>query len=312
MAKMQEAYSAADAYPWLPPSEIAAHEAADEAAAEEAVAALATASDDDDDTDEGDDEAQAATEDQQEEDGEKSDAKVDDDPEPEAEDDKPEPVKPEPAPDLEALQKAVDDIKDKRKAALDQFNDGDIDEQEYSDLLDQLDEQGAEARVALKQAQDTAKADQEAWFGDVRGYLDQHAGLKENGTIQAFDAAVRRVSASPKAATMTNAEVLAAAHRILARDADELGINVPPAPGAAKPANKADKKADLPKGDESLGKTVKTLAQAPADKVSDLDSDSPFAYLESLSTKDPIAFEAQLAKLSADDRERYLAASLGD
>lgn len=312
MAKLIEQFD------WLPVAEAVAYEAEDEAAAEEAVAAL-TAEDNTTDTTTQPEKDDAATdgEEVEEDGGEKpaatdaddgQDDPVQTDPEP---DPKPEKAA-EPTPDPAELKRIIDEAKAARKKAMESYDDGDISQEELDAELDRIAEESAPAMAQLKAAETKQAAAVDQWKQDGAAYIQANPALGKGDVFDAFNDAIKRVARSPRAqrGEMTNADVLTAAHKMLVAEAELLGIEVPAMEGADHEP-KTEAKRTAPKGDDSLGKKVPTLAAAPANKVSDIDSDSPFAYLESLAKSDPIAYEEAYGKLSDQQREAYLKSDLG-
>lgn len=225
---------------------------------------------------------------------------------PEAEDDDDD-VPPAQAPagerlDPQAVQQKLDDIEKQRGELATKLDDGDLTTAEYTKALDTLAEQkhGITAQLAQQQTQD--KAEMDRWDADCRKFLAKNAYLIENATRRdSFDGIVKRVTGDPANASLSNRKQLEMAHTLWR---EEMGLpaetpakkNADPAPDpapAAKPKPKA--KVELPP----------TLAHVPAADINDTE-DGKYAHLDALMAKDPVAYEAALARLSDADQDDYL------
>lgn len=305
MPKLDDAYREQ-----MTAEEIAAFEAEDEESAAEALDALANP-ETEADPEEAEDAAKNAAandtpptgeDDAKGENGE-DDTKTaaEDDPAPKAQEDPPkEEPKPEPVPDVEAAQKTLDTVKLKRKELRNQYDDGDLTDDEYDGKMEELDDAAANAAADIKTAERHVARQREQWKAAGTAYLERYPGLKADGVIQALDQTVQDLARYPSVANLPHDQFLERVHRKLIADAEFTGLDIP---AIEKSGKKAEKTA--PEGDESLGKAPRTLASVPSSDVSNLD-DSPFASLERLAQKgDPIAFEEAMAKLPADKRDQF-------
>lgn len=224
----------------------------------------------------------------------------------EQEDPAPKATDPAPAPlltgdvphDFDDQVKAIGAAKDE----LDQkFEDGDLSTKEYRAEMDklnkaerQLEMQEFKARTAQEMAENQQRAQ---WASTVQSFLGDHP---EYGTsqlrYQALDTMVKKVASDEANAGLSGAEILAKAHELVEAD---LG-GVPAAAPAAEPAKPAKPK----KG--ATPKAPPTLAKVPAADATDV-GNSKFALLDRLADTDPLRYEAEMAKLSPEEADRYLA-----
>ncbi len=219
-----------------------------------------------------------------------------------AEEDAPAPVR-EPAPILnvalpEDFESKMGAIKTEKDALLQQFQDGDIDVLEFNSKLDGFNRQERELEAIKIKADISAEMRREQarvqWESEIEEFVTQtQGGIYASSKLawMALDVAVREVGSDPANASLTGKQVLQKAHE---RVSKELGWE------SAKPAKQQDKpakqKAEIP---PSLGKM-------PAAEMTDA-GEGRFAALDRLMDADPLKFEAALAKLSAAERDDYLA-----
>lgn len=209
-------------------------------------------------------------------------------------------AQPEPVPDVSKAKQALDAIKAERKALREKYDDGDLTDDEYDAQNDALDDRMANAAADIKTAERSIAKQQDAWKQAGAAYLERYPGLKTNGVIQALDKAVQELAAYPSVANLPHEQFLERVHRKLIAEAEFTGLDIPAIGKSKQPPKKA-----APDGDDSLGKTPKTLASVPSSDVSNLD-DSPYASLERMAERgDPIAFEEAMMKLPADKRDQF-------
>lgn len=151
-------------------------------------------------------------------------------------------------------------------------------------------------RTSLSNETTQARAEQ-SWNTSVGNFLAGHPELGEPGSLrlQAYDLALRRVTGDEANQGKSDAELLELARTNWAK---EFGVEVKPAPAEkdAKPAP-AKSATDRP--------AAPNLATAPAASAQSTD-DGRFANLDRLMEADPLAFEAELAKLTPSARDEYL------
>lgn len=217
------------------------------------------------------------------------------------------PAEPAPAPlltgdvpeDFDDQVKAIAAAKDE----LDQkFEDGDLSTKEYRAEMDKLNKQERQLEMQefkARAAQEMAENQQRAqWAATVQSFLGEHPQYSSSQLrYQALDTMVKRVASDEANAGLTGAEILAKAHELVEAD---LGSTA--APAAEKSVDQGKK--PVKKG----GKTEipPTLAKVPAADTTDV-ANSKFALLDRLADTDPVRYESELAKLSEEEADRYLA-----
>lgn len=211
--------------------------------------------------------------------------------------------------DFDDQMKALDDrkaaIRTEKRSLTDKYEDGDLTSKEYHDQLDKLDDELSEVgerRSELKWQENKAKLAQETnksqvearWYATVDVFMADHPEVTKNQTrIQAYDNIIQQVTAETiKAGKEPGAADLKKAYKIWAED---LGIAT-------------DGKADTTQAKQKPAKEKRnvppTLGKVPAAETNDTD-DGKYAYLDRLADKDPIKYEAEIAKLSASQWEEY-------
>lgn len=200
----------------------------------------------------------------------------------------------QPVADAEAR---LTDIATKKDALLTQFDDGDITAKDYQKQLDELSKQERKIEFEVHEAQLAAKLEQQRlqndWNATCNAFIAEHAIYKNNDRLyKALDAEVRELAAKPETAQWSGAKFLEEAHKNLKT---AFGFNEPEA--GSKPAESQRQQRELPPN----------LAKVPAANLEDTNG-GRFAVLDRLANSDPIAYEEALNKLSATERDAYLAA----
>ena len=220
---------------------------------------------------------------------------------------------------FELTQEQIDQINEASKAArqeaLDKWRDGDLTDEELQEAIDAADQAKEQARLdALDEARqredDQAFEVRKASFvEDARTYLTKdYPDLAKPEHLAEFDRHVRSVTASARFEGKSNREMLEAAHRLYAAEAEVLGIAVPALKGAAKsaakPAPKATEPAKKPKPE-----VVPTLARVPAaatNSAADGKWGSVAArYAEAERNGDVDGMERIMKNLSDEEREAF-------
>ena len=262
-----------------------------------------------------------------------------DEPEPEpepvaAEDDDPAPAG-DPAEDqapqaqpqaFELTEEQIDQINAEAKAArqeaLDKWRDGDLTDDELQTAIDEAEQLKENARQAAIEQAERAKAEEAfearkaSFIEDARTYLSKdYPDLAKPEHLAEFDRHVRSVTASPRFEGKSNREMLEAAHRLYAAEAEVLGITVPAlkraAKSAAEPAPKPEPKAETPAKPRRAPKpeVVPTLARVPAAATNSA-ADGKWGsiaarYQAADRDGDVAAMERIMASLSDEEREAF-------
>lgn len=193
---------------------------------------------------------------------------------------------------------------------FDDYENGDLSSEEYKAKVKEIDQQANTLRDqrAASVAQEQAVDNQ--WNAAVSNHLDAYPDLKANDAfLNAYDAEVRHVTASPAYADKSFAQQLAIAHKRVWNEADDLGLEGFPAPKGAS-ANPQPKPAAKDTSTKSgIGDIPNSLAKVPAADMNG-DDDGEFAALNRLvETGSPEEVEAALAKLSPEERDRFSSAA---
>ena len=264
--------------------------------------------------------------------GEDEDEEDDPDPEPAAvQDDDPAPAG-DPAEDqapqaqpqaFELTQEQIEQINAEAKAArqeaLDKWRDGDLTDDELQTAIDEAEQLKENARqAALEQAE---QAEAEAAFEDrkasfmqeARKYLtSDYPDLAKPEHLAEFDRHVRSVTASPRFEGKSNREMLEAAHRLYAAEAEVLGITVP----ALKRAAKSDAKPAPKPAKRTKPEVVPTLARVPAAATNSA-ADGKWGTLHARYTQaerdgDVDTMEKIMRSLPAEEAEAFASMAFGE
>jgi len=227
-----------------------------------------------------------------------------------------EPAKPLPVLVAEAPANADADLKaisEKKGTLLEQFDNGDITAKEYQSQLDGLNREERAIERAVEKAQTAAEMNQQqeknSWLGQVNKFTTTtHPEYRTSKSRwMALDTFVKEIAQDPANANLTGGEILSKAHAMVEAD---LGV----APAKKDPAPELDPKTGKPRVDDKAGKPLKgakinppqTLAKVPAADQNE-QIDNRWAALDRLAETDPEAQEEALFKMSAADRDAYLA-----
>lgn len=227
----------------------------------------------------------------------------------------------QPAP-FELTQEQIDQINAEAKAArqeaLDKWRDGDMTDDELQAAIDAAEQAKEEARAAAYEQAEQAKAEaafearKASFMEDARTYLTMdYPDLAKPEHLQEFDRHVRSVTASPRFEGKSNREMLEAAHRLYAAEAEVLGIAVPRLKSAAKSDAKPEPKTETPAkpAKRSKPEVVPTLAKVPAAATNSA-ADGKWGsiaarYAAADRDGDVAAMERIMASLSDEEREAF-------
>ncbi|WAX26295.1 hypothetical protein [Ralstonia phage p2110] len=191
-------------------------------------------------------------------------------------------------------------LADKRADLRKQYDDGDITFDELESARDEITKEEKAIERAQLKAEMAAEMQQQQmvndWNRDVNSFLDANPEYRASDVrYQALDMMVRKIGGAPEAAKMTGPQVLAKAHEELQK---AFGVAAPAKKdeGNGKGEKKPPPKVDVPP----------TLGKLPAAESNDTQG-GKYAALDRLLETDPLAHEDALMKLSASERESYLA-----
>lgn len=196
--------------------------------------------------------------------------------------------------------------------ALEDWRDGELTDDELKARMREIrteSEQKRQAAVeakALEQEEAEWSKVVEVFHTDARDYIAQHPGLEAAETLAEFDRHVRAVTGNARFDGMSNAQKLAAAHRLLLAEAEILQIDVPKMQGGGK--KKAEAKAEpepAPKPKKAKPDVVPTLGRVPA-AATNTASDGKWGNLATIMERGtPAEIEKAMAGLSEEEREAF-------
>ncbi len=208
--------------------------------------------------------------------------------------------------DLDEKLAAIDS---KRDEIAKKFDEGELTAEELRAQLKPLD---AEFRAIERQqikaevARETAL---ETWQDDVSSFIAQHQQYKSAVLAGMLDAEVRKLQV--EAVNPLNPKILEKAHANIAEQIKTaFGIEPNPKPDPKDdPAKKNGGKAAAAAkpAEKSRPGMPPNLGTVPAADITDADDGGEFAHLDRLADKDSVAYERELAKMSPEARERYMA-----
>jgi hypothetical protein len=208
------------------------------------------------------------------------------------------------------------EIGDKKGNLLEQHENGDITTREYQQQLDALNKEERELERAIDKARTAQELHQQQqinnWMGQVKDFTTKaHPEYaKSKVRYMALDTFVREVGSDPANANLTAKQILEKAH---AKVQEDLGVVPGTAAGKTNTTGKtaADKTAELNAAGRPLkgskAEAPKTLRDVPATAANDTGENGRWAALDRLQETDPEAHENKLMRMSADERDAYLA-----
>lgn len=191
----------------------------------------------------------------------------------------------------------LDDIKARKAALVEKFNDGDLNARDYTDQLEALTDEADAIKQALfkdRLSREVAGQQREqAWRAEVTAFLSEHPEVCKNEIAWgAYDLAVRAVTSASENSRLSDRQQLTKAHQLWA---DKLGITAP------EKAPEAKTQASPPKPER---KVPPTLARIPASDTQGTD-EGKWDALDRLAGTDPDAYEQRLARLSPAELAAY-------
>lgn len=197
----------------------------------------------------------------------------------------------------EDVETKLTELNAKKEELASKFDDGDITAKDYQKQLDALNKQEREIEREVFKAQLAQEMEQQRqkneWARDVKDFLGEHPEYSKSKVLYGtLDNLVKEIARDPSNVSLSGSEILAKAHEQIQ---EALGVFGVKQESAAKPAGKKPKAAVPP-----------TLGRVPAAEGTET-SGGKFAILDRLADTDPVRYEAELAKLSDAEMERYLA-----
>ncbi len=197
------------------------------------------------------------------------------------------------------LGQKIDELDKARDALAEQFDDGELTAKEYREKLKPIEKELDE----LKDRRTAANVERDLEIRrykteTVPGFLEAHPEYAdpESPLYTMLDQTLRKLQQSSR--DPLSPRLLERAHEQIAGQVRKaFGVDVTaPKPKDPNPKPAAPKREIPP-----------TLANVPTSDITDADDGGEFAYLDRLATQDVEKYEAALAKMSDEARERYLA-----
>ena len=209
-------------------------------------------------------------------------------------------AQPQPAPILiapfpENVDAKLAEITSQKSTLLDQFDSGDLTAREYQTQLDVLAKQERQIERQQDRAEIAASMEQQRqqseWTKTCDAFVDSHSVYKDMPWLyMQLDAKVKQLAVAPENQNWSGQKILDEAHKFL-KGHYKLPDDGAKSERVVKPAR------ELPPN----------LAKVPAADVEDTNG-GRFSVLDRLANTDPIAYEETLNKMSASERDAYLAA----
>lgn len=202
----------------------------------------------------------------------------------------------------EGAENQLKELNEKRLAVAEQFDQGEITAKELIAQTAEIDAQIRRLERQIDRAEATRDQAERAWQDHtVPAFLADHPHYRDNPALLGLlDQEVRRlqVAASESGKNPLSPAILAAADQAIRDQLGKIGVALPAKTPAAKPE----------KSDQSLKpKIPPSIANLPATDITDTD-DGRYSGLDRLAERDPVAYEAALARMSDAEREAYLRA----
>lgn len=219
-------------------------------------------------------------------------------------------------PDVSEAQARLARVEEAKEALFDRYDEGQISRDDYKAEIKRIEAEAATDMQAVAWATRAQEDESARWTTSVRSYFDRYPGLADEGQVELFDNAVRLISRSDQAATMTNEQILAAAHKVYVGNAQALGLTpvalaAPAGAAASQPPAKetaAPAKLKAPKPQDVAPRTLRDIPAAESPMV----NDGTYGHLEELAQgDDPDAYERALARLSPEQQEEFASMMIG-
>lgn len=179
------------------------------------------------------------------------------------------------------------------------FDDGELSAAEYRAQSKPLEQQQRALERQVERAELSRDVSVETWTNTiVPSFFAKHTQYEPGSTLyNSLDQEVRKIQSEsenqfdPTILERAHKAVTAAARKALGLPEEE--------PGKDNPKPKTVQRRDIPP----------SLANVPAADITETQDNGEFAYLDRLQEKDGLAFEKALAKLTDEQRDRYLASA---
>lgn len=190
------------------------------------------------------------------------------------------------------------EITTKKADLATKFDDGELSAKDYQVAMDALNKEERGIEMAVHEANIATKMQAQqarnTFLQEVQTFTDGTLYKQSPLAWEALNAAVKSVGSDPANANLTARQILEKAHADVLKD---------PVLNSAFASAKQPGKAP---GKKPAAEIPPTLGRMPSAEHTDTSGDK-FASLDRLFERDPLAYEEAVGKLSASDREAYLA-----
>ena len=215
--------------------------------------------------------------------------------------------------DVSEHQETIKTSKAELASLMEKYDDGELTADEFSEQQDAIIERQAEARAAIKAAENTAQSGAQAIEQHWYNTLDTYKGLGTEALwsedhLADWDRHLRTVTSQEKYASLSLPKQIEMAHRLYAAEYEAthdkpLGI---PLPGqAAQPEAKADDGEKIKVREDKRPDAPQTLAGMNSDTLTEVE-DSAFAAVDRQIMKDPVRAEEMVANFTPEQMQRFL------
>ena len=210
--------------------------------------------------------------------------------------------------DLASLDAELEALEAAKVAAFDAWEDGDMTREEYLEKVKEIDTTTKDTVSKRAVAESQEQALITSFINTAGVYFNENPDLATEEHKYAFDRHVRAVTGSAQYQHMTHRQMLEAAHKLYAAEADVLGIDVPAFKAAKAKAAPVpdDPKVETPKKRARPGdKAPRTLANVP-NAASVSVSDGKYSSIaQKLENADAAEYERIFGSMSPDEAEAF-------
>ncbi|HEV8034381.1 hypothetical protein [Yoonia sp.] len=209
--------------------------------------------------------------------------------------------------DIASIDAEIEALEAAKVAAFDAWEDGDLTREEYLSKLKETDDATKQAVSRRAVAESQEQAVYTSFINTAKGYFGENPDLATPEHAEAYDRHVRAVTGSPQYQHMTHRQMLEAAHKLYAAEADVLGVTVP-APKSARKTEEAptDTQQETPKKRARPGdKAPRTLANVPNAAAVSVSDGKYSSIAQRLENADAAEYERILGSMSPEEAEAF-------
>lgn len=210
--------------------------------------------------------------------------------------------------DLASLDAELEALEAAKVAAFDAWEDGDMTREEYLEKVKEIDATTKDTVSKRAVAESQEQAVYTSFINTAKGYFGENPDLATPEHAEAYDRHVRAVTGSAQYQHMTHRQMLEAAHKLYAAEADVLGIDVPAFKAAKAKADPVpdDPKVETPKKRTRPGdKAPRTLANVPNAAAVSVSDGKYSSIAQRLENADAAEYERILGSMSPEEAEAF-------